>query len=171
MRTATYTLALASACFFSTQLHDEDTAHEKVLKRFIGTWDVAVMSEPTGGERSSYKVVSRRMMSRAGGLVRFKDDQPEGLPEFHMLLTYDAEKENYPGVFMLGPSRSNITGTWKEEKATMSFNVESSNDLKITIDHTFKSPDRAEVSIIVKNSDGVVVSKTSSKQVRRKTND
>ena len=53
MRTATHTLALASACFFATQLHGEDTAHEKVLKRFIGTRDVVVMSEPTGGERSS----------------------------------------------------------------------------------------------------------------------
>jgi hypothetical protein len=84
-----------------------------------------------------------------------------------MLLTYDPEARNYPGVMMQGPSRSVITGTWDEKTQTMSFTGSLADGNKLVSTHRFIDKDHAEPAGVITNAAGEVLVELSWKQTKR----
>lgn len=85
-----------------------------------------------------------------------------------MLLTYDSGKKNYPAVFMDGPDRSEITGTWDAKTTTMHWTGKLADGNTFESKHPFIGSDRAEPSGVVKDADGRIVVEMSWSQTRRK---
>ena len=166
----TLTLLAAASCTAVPKADDapKRSPELQVLNHFIGVWDVQYVGTPSDGEKTSYKVVSRRTWSRGGTSIRFEDDQPSGQPEFHMLQTYDAEAKNYPAAGMHGPSRFELTGTWDEGTKTMTSRVTYPDGNRLVATHRFITKDRAESSGVITNSDGKTVMRMSWNQTRRK---
>ena len=166
-------VALAVSLLFS-QAQDtkpqKRSAELQVLDRFVGVWDVEVTANPTQGERSTYKALSSRAWSLGGAFIRFEDSSPENAqqPEIQILMTYDPEAENYPGVMMSGVTRSEITGTWDEKSQTMTLTAEFPGGNRLISKHRFVGEDRAEPKGAITTSDGTVLVELSWTQTRRK---
>lgn len=160
-------LSLITA-FGSSTLADDNTQRApefQVLDHFVGNWDLQVTETLSGGEPASYESTSIRTWSRGGGFIRF-EDVAKGRPETHILMTYDPEEKNYPAVFMSGPSRFNLTGTWDESTRVMSFTGTLPDGNRLSSTHRFVSKTKAEVSAVITNPDGEVVAKVSHTQTR-----
>ena len=174
MRLFPITLAVLAAGTFTASAKADDEPKRSpelnVLNHFIGTWDVQFVGQPTDGDKITFKSVSRRNWSRGGQFIRFEDPpgEQQDNPEFHMLLTYDSKANKYPGVIMMGPARSDITGTWDGKSNAMSFNIKPADGTVVTVTHRFVAEDRAEVSGEYRNSDGQLLMKASWNQSRRK---
>jgi hypothetical protein len=123
------------------------------------------------GDEVAGKIVSTRAWSLGGTFIRVEDannlKNPE-LPEFQMLLTYNPDSKNYPGVTMNGSSRMEITGRWNEKAQTMSFSGTFPDGNKFASTHHFVDPSRAEVSGTVASPDGKLLANLSWSQTRRK---
>lgn len=160
-------LSLITA-FGSSTLADDNTQRTpefQVLDHFVGNWDLQVTETLIGGDPASYKSTSIRTWSLGGGFIRF-EDVATGRPETHILMTYDPEENKYPAVFMSGPSRFNITGTWDESTRVMSFTGTLPDGNRLSSTHRFVSKSKAEVSAVITDPDGEVVAKVSHKQTR-----
>ena len=146
------------------------SAELQVLDRFVGTWDIKVTVKPAGDAETTYKAISTRSWSQRGTFIHFDDpnfERPDE-PEFQMLLTYDPEARNYPGVMMMGPSRSQITGTWDEMTKMMSFKATLPDGNKLKSTHRFIDENHADPSGVITTPDGKVILELSWKQTRRK---
>lgn len=147
------------------------SAELQVLDRFVGTWDVKFTHKLAEGEKTAYDLVSTRAWSLGGTFIRFEDANnlkiPK-LPEFQMLLTYDPDSKNYPGVTMDGPSRGKLTGTWDAKTQTMAFSATLADGSKFASTHRFIGKARAEASGTITSSDGKTIAKMSWNQTRRK---
>ena len=175
MRLTLLTLTLLSATTLSGLAFADDapkrTPELQVLDRFVGTWDMKVTIQPTGGEKTAVDAVSHRSWSLGGNFVRFEDPnnlKRPGSNETQMLLTYDPNKKNYPGVLMDGPNRVELTGTWDAKTTTMHWAGKSPDGGTSKSYHRFIGKDRAEVSAEIKDADGNVVLRLSWLQTRRK---
>ena len=142
----------------------------QVLDRFADTWDMNVTHTPADGEKTGFEVVSVRTWSLGGKFMRFEDANnlidPEK-PEFQMLLTYDPDSKNYPGVMMNGPEHDQITGTWDKETSTMSFTTTLRNGNRFASTHRFIGKTRAEASGKVTSPNGELIAEMSWNQTRR----
>ena len=163
--------ALASTLLVNAADEPKRSAELQVLERFIGTWDVVYTYRPVEGDEVAGKIVSTRAWSLGGTFIRVEDannlKKPE-LPEFQMLLTYNPDSKNYPGVTMNGSSRMEITGRWNEKAQTMSFSGTFPDGNKFAATHHFVDPSRAEVSGTVASPDGKLLANLSWSQTRRK---
>lgn len=139
----------------------------QVLDRFAGTWDVEFTYKPVGGELYKQKAVSYRTWSTKGTILRFDDPGLPGEPELQLLLTYDPEAKNYPGVIMSGPARSELTGTWNEQTQAMSFTGTMADGGTMESTHRFVDADNADPKGVFKNAAGEVVAEVGWKQKRR----
>lgn len=150
---------------------DDESKRSKefqVLNNFIGTWDLNNVFTPSEGETTKRQVVSRRTWSRGGKFIRFEDEQPDGEPEFHMLMTYDPVNKNYPATGMSGTTRFELTGTWNEKTKTMSFTGTNSVGIKSNSTHRFIDKNNVEASGTFTDSTDKVLAKISWNQQRRK---
>ena len=137
----------------------------QVLDRFVGTWDMEVTVQPTGGETETFDAVSFRSWSQGGSFVVFEDP---GQEEVNLPITYDPKTKTYPGVIMIGTSSGLVTGTWDKDKKTMSFAIKYTNKNTYNGTHRFIREDYAEASGSVTDADGKVVLNLTWKQTRRK---
>ncbi len=175
MRLTLLTLTLLSATTLSGLAFADDAPNRspelRVLDRFVGVWDMKVTTTPTGGEETTVDSVSHRSWSVGGNFVQFQDPDNLKRPEANetqVLLTYDSNRKNYPGVWMSGPNRVELTGTWDAKTTTMHWAGKSREGGTSTGHHRFIGKDRAEVSTGIKDADGNVVLRISSVQTRRK---
>ena len=143
----------------------ERSAELEVLSHFVGTWDMKVTVTPATGEATTSDAFSVRRWSHGGQYLVMEDPPGEGVL---LPITYDPASGTYPGVMMLGPSRSLVIGSWNEETKTMHWSIKNV-DQKSTFmgSHRFVRDDYAEASGTVTNADGQVVVKLSWKQTRR----
>jgi hypothetical protein len=58
-----------------------------------------------------------------------------GVPELHMMITYDPETKTYPACLLSGPFRSFLTGTWAKNTETMHWSGKDLDANKITGKH------------------------------------
>ncbi len=173
MRMIPMTLALVMASTWAVAARADETTNRsaelQVLERFVGAWDVEATLAPKGGQETRHKTVSSRAWSLGGKFIRFDDpnrESPERV-EFQMLLTYDPEAKNYPGIAMSGPSRFFITGTWDAKTQTMSFDAELPDGNKLASTHRFINERQAIASGAIKSPSGEVLLKLSWNQTRR----
>jgi hypothetical protein len=174
MRLIAITLTLLVASTYCRAAKADDTAKRspemQVLARFVGTWDVKFTSKAAEGEKVAFDLVSTRAWSLGGRFIRFEDANnlriPE-MPEFQMLLTYDPDSNNYPGVTMDGPSRGQLTGTWDEKSQTMAFSATFPDGNKFASTHRFIGKSRAEAAGTITSPDGKIVVEMSWNQTRR----
>ncbi len=127
-----------------------------VLDRFLGTWDHVITITPTGGEASRHQTVSRRSWSHGKSYLRFEEvneAEPE-YDEFQMLLTHDADEDQYTGVIMDGNRRSTVTGTWDESTASMRLDALHENGNRLSYTIRFIDADRAEAEGIFSDAEG-----------------
>lgn len=175
IRLTLLTLTLLSATTLSGLAFGNDPPDRspelQVLDRFVGSWDMKLTIQPTGGEETAVDGVSHRSWSLGGNFVRFEDpnnlERPES-NEAQMLLTYDSNRKNYPGVLMDGANRVELTGTWDAKTTTMHWAGKSPDGGTSTGYHRFIGKDRAEASTRVNDADGNVVLRISWVQTRRK---
>jgi hypothetical protein len=90
-----------------------------------------------------------------------------GVPELHMMITYDPETKTYPACLLSGPFRSFLTGTWAKNTETMHWSGKDLDANKITGKHRFIGKDRAEVSTVMKSAAGELVVEYSCTQTRQ----
>ena len=174
MRLITITLTVLAAATFAAVVKADDVPKRspelQVLDRFVGTWDVHVAIKPVDGEKITFDHVSERAWSLGGTFVRLEDAnnlRRTGEKEFQLLWTYDPEAKNYPAVFMDGPNRGELTGTWDEKTTTMHWKGKSPDGSTSEGKHRFIGKDRAEPSGVFKDADGKVVMEISWPQTRR----
>ncbi len=169
MKSLLTTLAAFITLAISATAQNEKSAGLKVLDRFAGTWDIDFTYKPAdGGEEFKAKAVSYRTWSTKGTILRFDDPGLPDQPELQLLITYDPEAGNYPGVILSGAARSEITGTWDEKSQTMSFKSTLPDGGTIESTHRFIDADHADPKGVLKNADGEVVAEFGWKQTRRK---
>jgi hypothetical protein len=142
----------------------------QVLDRFVGTWNVKYVVKPAEGAKISYDGVSTRAWSPGGEFVRFEElnSKSPDPREFQMLVTYDSDAKNYPGFFMHGPARGQITGTWDEKTQTMAWSSTLPDGYKIASTHRFIGKSRAEASGTITSPDDKILVELSWNQTRRK---
>jgi hypothetical protein len=175
MRLTLLTLTLLSATPLSGLAFANDppdrSSELQVIDRFVGVWDVKVTITPTGGEETTVDSVSHRSWSVGGNFVQFQDPDNLKRPESNeaqVLLTYDSNRKNYPGVWMSGPNRAELTGTWDAKTTTMHWAGKFPDGVTSTGYDRFIGKDRAETSTRVNDADGNVVLRISRVQTRRK---
>ncbi|MGB0582457.1 MAG: hypothetical protein ACPGVU_22420 [Limisphaerales bacterium] len=155
----------------AAQDKQQDPPEIAVLKRFVGTWDVAVTNTPVSGEARTYKVVSHRSWDDVGNTVRFEDEQPNDRPPLRLSLRYDHEVGNYPFAVEGSEQNFQIVGSWDRKASTMEFSGTLPNGADLMLSHRFVSQDKAIVSATIKNAEGVVLGKIVFHQTRRKSGD
>lgn len=141
-----------------------------MLDRFVGTWDFVVTIKPRGGQAATGKTSETRVWSRGGRFVHFENLQIENPDEPHlqMLVTYDAEKKTYPGVLMVGASRSVLTGRWDRESSTMTFEGSSVEDGgTFVFKNHFIDDDHCEATGVLKDASGDIFLELVQQQTRR----
>ncbi len=169
-----FALALVSAITFPQLANCDESvnrsAEMQVLDRFVGTWDLIVTAKPRDGEVTTGKTSETRRWSLGNQYVLFENphaEKPDD-PHFHMLVTYDPAKRNYPGVMMVGASRSFVTGTWDQENSTMIFNGNSPEDgISYIVSIRFIDKDHCESTGALKDANGEVFLELTQKQTRR----
>ena len=167
-------LSLAVVCSFvfitavSAADKNQDPPEVTVLKKFVGVWDIAVTNTPTGGDRRTYKVVSRRTWDDVSNTVRAEDEQPNNRPPMRWSIRHDANVGNYALTIDGAEPNLQIMGTWNDKTKTMEFTGTLPNAGDITLNHKFPAKDKAIVSAEVKDGDGTVIGKMVFHQVRRR---
>lgn len=174
MRLISFAFAVLAATTFSQLANCDDTvkrsAELQVLDRFVGTWDLVVTAKPRDGQATTDKTFETRRWSLGDKFVLFENPQSEkpDAPHFHMLVTYDPVKRTYPGVMMVGASRSLVTGTWDQENNTMTFNGNSPEDgITYVVKIRFIDKDHCESTGTLKNTKGEIFLELTQKQTRR----
>jgi hypothetical protein len=160
-------IVLAVATFSGATCADDapDRSPElEVLARFVGEWDIRGSVTPAGGEAVESEGFETRKWSQAGGVVLFENANP---PEFHMLLTYDADSAEYIGMMMSGPSRGTVTGEWNAATETMSFLVTFPDGNRYVGTNRFIDDDHVESTGTITNRAGDVLVEMSMDQTRR----
>ena len=141
----------------------------QVLDRFVGTWDMKFTRKPAEGEKLALDTISIRAWTLGGTFVRFEDANNLKFPELQesqMLLTYDPELNNYPGVVMDGPRRFEVTGTWDEKTQTFSLSCPLPDGNHVST-YRFISASRIESSGTERSRDGKILAEMSYNQTRR----
>lgn len=174
MRVISRVLAVLVMATFSHLANCDDTvkrsAELQVLDRFVGTWDMIVTAKPRDGQEVTDQTFETRSWSAGDKCLLFENPQSEkpDAPHFHMLVTYDPATKTYPGVMMIGASRSLVTGTWDQTNNTMTFNGKSLEDEgTFVIKNRFIDKDHSESTGILKNAKGEIVLELTQKQTRR----
>lgn len=167
-------LTILAVVLFSHSANCDDTvkrsAELQVLDRFVGTWDFVVTAKPRDGQATTGKTSETRRWSLGGKFVQFENPKTENPdePHFHMLVTYDPAKKNYPGVLMVGASRSLVTGNWDQENNTMTFTGSSPEDGgTFVFKNRFIDKDHCESTGILKNAKGEIFLELTQTQTRR----
>jgi hypothetical protein len=138
---------------------------QKVLDRFVGTWDVKVTAKLPGQEPTSHNTTETRKLSRGGGVLVFENPEP---PEFHMLISYDPKAEKYIGMWMAGAERGQLTGTWDEKTTSMKFETTGPEGSNSTSTYRFFDRDHSESSAVFRDSAGKVLSEVTWKHTRKR---
>ena len=115
-RLLTFCTILATACGASAQ--KSKSPELAVLDRFVGTWDISGTYHLSGGEKVPFNSVSYRQWTQQGKTIHFDDpgSNPDD-PGIQILLTYDPENQNYPGVTLMGTKSGQISGNLERGKA------------------------------------------------------
>jgi hypothetical protein len=169
MRFVAMTLALVATPTFPRPLQADDPPKRspelKVLDRFIGDWDDAIINKTTG---QKYDATESRKWSRGGDFVLSDDKNLATKKEAHFLITYDPNAGVYRACFIEEASAALLLGAWDEKAQTMKWTGPPEVSVRYSGSHRFVDKDLAIWSIKVTGQDGTVYAEMSGKQTRRK---
>ena len=148
----------------------KDLPELEALHNYVGAWDVVVSSGPTPvflGEATAEWILDGRYVQQTASL-RAQDGKP-GL-KFTTLMTFDPVKRIYRSwTFMGNGSRSESEGVWDAKTRTMSWTShkdDAGNSSTTKADFSISGIEK--VKIVVKASNGAVVSEVTADNRRRK---
>lgn len=143
----------------TTKDFSDRTAELKVLDRFLGTWTTEYRmpkSEWTPEEkRGSAELVYTRELD--GQFIRERGTHSDQTTAT-LLLTFDADKQNYRGWWFNSLGQTNeSTGRWDEKSSTLFWTGVEPNEFKGTSQHQFVGSDKFDWKVLVQDQQGVAM--------------
>ncbi|MBC8114370.1 MAG: DUF1579 family protein [Candidatus Saccharimonas sp.] len=138
------------------------TAELKVLDRFLGTWRTEYRmpkAEWTPEEkRGSAELVYTRELDGQFIRERGTDSDKTTTMITTMLLTFDADKQNYRGWWFDSLGNTNeSTGRWDEASRTLFWTRIEPNDFNNTSQHSFPDSGKFDWKVLVQDKQGVAM--------------
>lgn len=180
MKSAALVVALLLVSFFGSQLSGQDypvkpSPGHKLLKSFVGTWDVEIsMNMPDGQQMTSKGVETVEMLGELWNVFDFKYDFMGQPVSGHGIFGYDPQKKKYVGTWHESgsPYASSLEGTYEEESKKLTYMMSSKDmagkDAKYKIVMACQDDRHRTFEMHTPTSDGTLAKSMEMKYTKRK---